>query len=468
MSDNFGTAGYFSLEEFVIIDLANPSKIRDIKNHVYRFNIKESMESGYMTGSVEIHDAVDILSGFPLKGEELLIIRWKDFYLNEHTDVFCVYSITDVTDSKNYNDTLMTYKLHYTSANKYFTDFYSIQRGFRNSTIAEIVDIMFTSYYNNPEFYSGIDRREILNETNLPDFNPFKPISTITPTKGIQSLVIPSLSPDQTMEFLTRRAVTDSFEDQTQMFRFFETKFSYLFTTHDELNYGFVDAIPNVPSELRYFYSPTLNYAESTQNLDQLRIMQKILDFEYPQDVHTIRDSNSGSYIRRAGQIDILNRSYLPEDYNHLSFTNEYQYPDGYREARPVHGPNFIDKYFKNRAEILMIKDYPGVGESGGDYLRPPTYYAESYNKKIANFYHHNLHKTKMRVYGRIDLIPGTVIQVDLPEIKYEGTGERVHRREDDEVRGKNFLVETVDNVFYEDRYYALLEVSKSGLGREI
>lgn len=446
MADNFGTAGFFSLDEFRIISLTENLEA-DILNHVHNFNIHESMSKGYLSGSAEIYDSVGILYDFPLKGEEILVIKYRDFYKQEQRDEMIVYSVDRITDTKNGSDVMIKYRINFVSLDKYITDAIDLQRGFNNMRYDEMVETIFDDYYGNG--------------------NPKKKLEHNVQTEGKHTVVIPKYTPTKALEFITRRAITPDLDNDTQTVRFFETRKGFYFTTHDELNRGDTKGMPLGPNELVYQYGSLASFGGDGGNEQQERLMTEILEWSYPEHVNTIRDMTQGGYRRRVTQLDFINRSYLPDDYDHLEYLQKYQLPDGKDKAETVHNEDFVDKYMKHREEILVLKDYPAIGESGSSdqYFRNNTFYPEAYNKKIANYYHHNAHKTTIKIYGRQDLTPGCVITLNLPKMIYDDLGKQ--QRKNDERRIGSYLIESINNVFYEDTYYQILEISKSGYRKE-
>jgi len=139
MADNFGVAGFYALEEFRILNIQT-GKEAELKNLVYSFNIKENMGTPYLSGSAEIYDSVGALYDFPLKGEEILVIRYRDFFKKEHRDEMVIYGVNTITDSKNASDTIISYKINFASIDKYVSDMTMLQRGFNDKKISEMVD----------------------------------------------------------------------------------------------------------------------------------------------------------------------------------------------------------------------------------------------------------------------------------------------------------------------------------------
>ena len=351
-----------------------------------------------------------------------------------------IYSVDKITDTKNGSDVLIKYRINFVSLDKYITDAIDLQRGFNNMRHDEMVQLLFDDYYGN-----GTPKKELLHNVQ---------------TEGKHTVIIPKYSPTKAMEFITRRAVTPNFDSDTQTVRFFETRKGFYFTTHDELNSGTTEGMPLEPNELEYQYA---SFGGDNGNEQQKRLMNEILEWEYPDHVNTIRDMTSGGYRRRVSQLDFINRSFLPDDYDHHDFLDKYTLPDGKGNTETVHDREFTEKYMPHREEILVLKDYFAIGEAGSNeqYFRNNTFYPEAYNKKMANFYHHNAHKTTIKVYGRQSLTVGCVISLNLPKMVYDDLGKQ--QRKDDERRKGSYLVESVNNVFYEDMYYQVLEISKSG-----
>jgi len=357
-----------------------------------------------------------------------------------------IYSVDKITDTKNASDTLVMYRINFVSIDKYITDMMLLQRGFTDYTHSEMVRTLFNDYYRN-----GTPPKDLLH---------------VTPTLGKHTLCIPKYTPSDAMNFISRRAVTENLTDDLQQPRFFETRLGFFFTTHDELNRREVMGIPNDPEKLLFTYTSEASFPRTYEGESQdrqLQLMQEIIEFEFADHVNTIGETKNGAYRRRTTQLDVINGSYLPEDYDHWDFIENYSLPDGRKKDTVLHKPEFVEEYMRIRDEILVIKDYATIGEAEAptQFFRKNTYYPEAYNKKYANYYHHNTNMSTIKINGRNDLTAGSLIILSLPKMLYDDINKE--QRSLDMKRSGFYLVESVNNVFYEDTYYQVLKVSKSG-----
>lgn len=452
---SYQPAGTYTLEKFELRSLTRDrgqgidprsrgfgqTRVYDLKLMVHTFNISESMLNASVRGSAVIYDSVGVFYGMPLVGQEILEIEYTDTKGVTHADKFFVYSISDIKPSKNGADDLMEYKLNFVSFGKFWSDRYEIKRCIANGAgasrqylrIDEQVEILFGDYYANA---GGTE----------------KPIY-ISPTQGEQKIVIPALKPEDAMHLFSRKAASQQFNGH--LFRFWENRKQYFFADlEDWFTFG--------SKELQYdtqlfFYNsgPADNTPEG-----ELAKLQNIISVDFGESVNTIDAMNRGAYYRKFIELDPLTRTSTNSyDYQHKDEYRNRVYPDGEgNTVKLIHSDDFIDEHLNKWMEVYGIKDYPDADVGGGYGLRPTTYYGDIFNNKNSLLWHYNQSKITVRIYGTNEVFAGSIIQIDdLPRFTVQNVLT-------DEDRVGKYLVESVNNEFFENTYIQTLTLVKGGL----
>jgi len=478
-SNKVNEAGYYELVEARLSRLGEKDKEKSINliGMIHKWNIFESMDNAYLEGSCYLIDAVGLYYNFPvvektdgdygnpnhgLKGEEEIKFVYRDYFNKELTHRFFVYAITDMEIVNPSNETALGYTLHFCSKEKFFTDRVDVRKSFKNGLISDYVKSIFEQYYINGEY--GVDSTYDVPLTNES--------IVIEKTKGKQDIIIPNYKPDQALHMLTRRAISGVNSNKTQTYRFFQNRSKYYFASHDKLNVtldqDFLDG--NQKNKFIQVNAP------DQSPLGQEFIMQNIVSIEFPISVNTIQDMNNGSYYKSTTEIDFMNRVILTTPYKYLDEYEDYVLPDTYQTSggpgggvdrhnnRSRHTKEFVDKHMTNYADTLVIKDYPYTDAGGkNDYIRQPAYYDQLFNPKEVNLYHHLNEMVDMEVYGRNTLTAGDSLEIEIlmsiGNRDQEGGGLEL-----DEERSGFYLIESIDNIFYEDTYTQKIKMSKSGI----
>lgn len=426
-------AGNYNLAGFYVKKYARPDLgTIDFSRIVHTWELNESLDNGYMYGSATIYDSGDFLDkafgGLGLVGEETISIGWYDWYKGEAAAFNgFIYSITNVKEMKTSNETYRSYVIHFVSQVKFESNKFKIRRSFSGGKISEYVDTILRDYFGRTAA-AGAEIEE---------------------TYGTPKLVVPNYSPDQALHFMARKAVSNV--NQTQTFRFFENKRGFHFRTHEDL---IENARENPISYAKF------NEADSSAEAQE-RLLQSIIDIEFPLHVNTFEDMNSGAYYHTVTELDINTRQVYRTDYNHLENYSTFNLPDGINNVRSKHSANFIQNYFRHESQDnLVIKDYHNIDAESAvqAFTRPYAAYTDIYNKKKVNLYHHTSELVTMKVYGRNDVAAGDVINIDLFEVSSDLTN-----RGRDEKRSGRYLIESIKNVFHEENFYQIISMSKSG-----
>jgi hypothetical protein len=436
MPSSINQTGHFTLLAFKIKSLDGKKEI-DISKVIHTFNIEESMEKTSIRGAAVVYEVYDLIQSFPLKGEELIEITYTDFFEVERTEHMFLYSITNMEYNNNAGNFMNKYTIHFVSIGKFIADQKRIQKSYGsqgvNSKISDFVIDTFQEYYKN--------------EYNKKDF-------VVELTTGETKFVIPNYTPDQAMNFFAKRAFSS--ENLGQTFRFFESRDKYFFITNAELfklaknNLGYGDGLidPKLGEAAGIENKPIhifrRNYAKDNRPDRQREMMYEILSIATPKLVNSVDDINAGAYFKEFYEIDLLNNVINKNLYDHGTSANTL-----------FHNQDFINETMVNRPnQSYVIKDYSTEGQ-GGSAIRPDQRYLDLYTRKKTEFYHYNNNKVACKIYGRNDIFAGSVIDLELYEVKVQG-GTDI-----DQMRSGRYLVNDVNNIFHESVFVQDLVISK-------
>lgn len=439
MSEIMREAGRYDLISFKIKSYSGEKEF-EIAPIIHSFEIHESMKKGSVRGFAKMFDSVGLLQDFPLRGEEFVEIRYRDFYQNERVEKLFLYSISDVKRPNVNNQSRWEYTLHFVSRPKIFSENLRIRRAFagpveNRSSGGLISDFVKTLYDNS--YGQFIDRRF----WNHYEIDAPKDI-IVQDTNGRHRLVVPNYTPEQAMHFFARRAYNASSFSQT--FHFFENRKNYIFATNEYLQ--------NEIYTGTFIYSQS--YRPSFNPEDQPILQQSIIGIDYGEVVNSMDDINGGGYVRSTHEIDLLYNIVNKVDYNH-----EAGFITNNPEQRLYHTDLFISERLTKDDQRWVVKDYSSEGMPEGPAVRYNTHYAEIYNRKGAHLYHTNRNRFMCTVYGNNEVVAGSSIQLDILK----------HTSDDsipsDTERSGLFLVEEIENVFFENSYIQRLTLTRNGVG---
>lgn len=423
-------AGTYELLSFKIIDLLDPSREVELKKIVASWDLVESIKSGSIKGTAKIFDAKGLFYNFPLRGQEIIEVKYSDFKYEEKTHKFMLYSVTDVQPAKKTDDNNLQVVLNFVSFGKWWSERFKITRCFAEGSegsrrylpISEQVETLFDEYYVDKG--RGTDKEIEIHDT-----------------EGEQKIIIPNMTPEEAMHLLSRKSFTAN-DFVSNNYRFFENRDKYYFVNMEE-HIAFTDN-----SQL-FIYAST---PKDDSPEGELLKMQNIINLNFGETVNTLDIIRNGGYNRRLREVDIMNRQILDNEYEHLDEYKNYVYPDVDKFKLP-HSDEMIKTHFNKFHDTYVFKDYPAPDEPNASGLRPKTYYSDIYPHKGANLFHYNQSKIEIQIYGTNEVVAGDVIKLELPQFKVKG--------EIDVERSGFYLVESIVNDFFENIYTQTLTLSK-------
>ena len=206
MSLNLSQSTQFKIKDLTLITKLGNVNIAGVYQEI---NIYDSMFMPCIRGEILIQDAIGLSSKLLLDGSEYLsmeILKGEESGPTTFKKTFRIYK---QSNRENINQNSEIYILHFASEEMIFSEQKKVNQSF-NGTYTDIVNVILKKY---------------LGVTS-------KKLGLIENSKGLHTVIVPNLSPFDTMDWLSKRAV-DS--DSLPNFLFFENKYGYNFVSLTQL-----------------------------------------------------------------------------------------------------------------------------------------------------------------------------------------------------------------------------------------
>jgi hypothetical protein len=263
----------YKLSALVIVTSTGQSV--NIKNIMLELNLYEDIFSPVMTGSVTLGDAGDIISSYNLHGNEYILINIDKPTLDK--PIIKTFRIYKISDRKFGTNSLQNYTIHFCSEELILSTQTIISKSYKGLTIDKMVnDILVNRLQTNP------------NKTSNGIFST---------AKGNFDIIIPRMQPFEAIEWLTPRA----YNDNQNLFLFFENRDGYNFTSYENLI--------SLPVYNTYSRSVKIT-SDPADNFNSYNFIGIIEDFDI------IKAMKYGSFSSTLAVLDLVNRSYSATNFN--------------------------------------------------------------------------------------------------------------------------------------------------------
>jgi len=431
-------AGFYELISFKIrTHDASPGTGVELNQIVTGWQLSESMSSPNVMGSCNILDAEGVIRKLPIIGEEIITIKYRDFYGELTQKEFFCFGVRNLEPADVTSDNMLTYKLDFTSVENVHASTKEVAKAYRNETISEMVKALYNEFFaSSPLFVSK------------------KPIE-VEDTIGNHTLIIPSLSPHDAMFFLARRAYGG--ENSTNNYKFFETKDSYFFCTPEYLHEKYKEqhaTKEGLESNHLLFY--TNKSMDDSSPDGQLIAQQTVSGLSYGSPSNTIEEVKAGTYKRSILEIDILNRTTNRINYDYRDHIDK----NPMKNLKIDHSNAYIDGHMPSIREDYVIKDFNTPGQIERDNRAYPFYAEVLNNGRVFNS-HMSKYSINCNLSGRIKLVPGMVIFIMVTR------NEVATNPVPDKERDGYYMITDVVNVHSEDTYLQSVMMTKGGLTKD-
>jgi hypothetical protein len=162
-----------------------------------------------MSGNILIKDSIGLSKRLLFDGSEFLDIDISKSDESSGTNIVKTFRIFKQSDRSNVNQTSEVYILHFVSEEMIYSEQQKISQSYTG-------------------IYSDIATSVLIDYLKVPK----NKIGVIEPTKGINSSIVPLLSPIDTLNWLTKRSIS---QNDLADFLFFENKLGFNFVSLSNL-----------------------------------------------------------------------------------------------------------------------------------------------------------------------------------------------------------------------------------------
>lgn len=454
----YGAIKNFSIN---LLNKFDPTKGLDITAHIIGLTIYEDIFSDCMTGVVSILDALDLLNGiqtsstnasFPIIGEEVLHLTLEILGQTKYTGVFEVYGIDNISTDSNFK--VKTYNLKFCSREKIVDSYMVIQKGY-NQPISQTAENVFTQIikkevdrvYTKFSQNAGFASKTIVTEDS----------------NGSQKIVIPRLSPFETMQFLKKRATSASSKNTSGTYLFFEDRYNYHFCDIEQLIENGLSqqqesletsdgtsttsiSNPNAISPYKYAYSPQSNRSDvnlTTSSDLSFSLYKVITKMTQHTRFDTIEKLRYGVYDSDILAYDFIQKIVTNTKYN-------------YKSAPPVvtlgSNPENSNSFLTDLDGKYTRKYFIAIDSS-----LPPTYSTQIIPRRASYLTRLSEGMFTIETMGDLTLKVGDVIYISIPNLADEGVT-------NDKLYSGNFLIGSIKHNITPSSYYTTIDVYKIGL----
>ena len=412
---------------------------QDITALIASFTIQQSLDSTAIRGNMFILDNLGFIERLPLRGEEELFLEIKSFDLGTTRTLRArIYKISDVQRTESGNGS--TYRLHFISKLSYDANLNYLITSFNGVTGDKAIEEIFKKNYSKitetQETTNNGKTIEQPNKTRVYQISKEKNrLFFIQPTYGNMQLTIPRYAPAEAITFVANRSFS---QDQylSSTYRFFETWDGFFYVTDEWLNDK--ARMAKKIETLNYFTFSTRDPEGAAQQISTIQ------DFRNSRRADVAQEMLSGAYTSAFLEVDLLrhkvNRydySYLQseEDFikanpNSISLSKKIKAKQEFVSsgagpaslANDIHSQGFINDTFtaENAKRHMIIRDYTSK-ETGSGLSKDDTFYRQSTAYKTFYSNHMNATSVMMSIKGRLDLVPGDVVNINIRDMDAAG-----------------------------------------------
>ena len=393
--------GYCTIEQASLVTPDGESI--SIVGLIGRFDLQQSISSSTLTGSIDVLDGIGILTSLPIRAEETLLLTLKSHDLQTEVDLeLQVIEIRNVAIQKESGDQY-SYTLQFISKTSWLAMIENIVTSFKNKPASYCANQIFKKYFSK----------------NLSGSRRFN----IEQSDGEMRVIIPDYNPIMAMNFLCAKAFTNKSKSST--FRFFETIAGYSWVTDEWL---LEEATKSERKKLKY--SPIVD----RNPLAGPVIIETLESFNTSNHVNSMADLNRGAYKNSVMEIDLTTHKKRDFHYDYLKKKRTYKGMQGKVGgiAGLKHSENFINKTFTkdNSPQSVVYRDWSAAGfeQKPEQVPRGEQHMTEIIQNRTAYHYHLNENMCTAMIRGRLDLMPGEVVDVSVLEPNANLEGEQNKR----------------------------------------
>lgn len=311
----------------------------DLEPFVVEINIYEDIFSPALTGNVVLRDAINLIGGLPLVGDEIITldIETPGFStlgafdrLNKIQKSFSVYAIKNRqlnADREQY------YTIHFCSLEAALDNVAKVSRKFSGNT-DDIVLQIYEEFFKLPRIFNSkiaVDGAEGgINETreDSQSVDNSKKYTTLyvadSPHRSSISFVSPMWSPMKIINWLAKRTIGNEHESPT--FLFYETTKAFYYTSIEAL----IDT--QMKNNLLYsdfVYNTPLTDTRTANSLNES--FSTVKEVKFLSNLDVLNSQDLGHFTNSVYTFDLIKKEHKHWIYDHGMAFNDYKHMESYK-----------------------------------------------------------------------------------------------------------------------------------------
>ncbi len=431
----------------------NKSKTVDILALNTELLLYESFKFNTLQGTVLLYDALDLIQELPIIGEETLEVEWRvpdEDKLSKSPPIygkFYIYKISNRVRDKN--SMSQVYVLHFCSIEQYVNLTKKVRRSYKNKPVHEMVKNIHNEFIKQADLSEGAP---LLRKT-----------LQIEETKTQQTIVIPNLTPFDSMKFLAERA--ESGENPSSTYAFWEdhNQIFHFKTIESFLGGECKQTYKLEPANV--VYMPDDNTVDDAFNIADITIV-KTFD--------VLDNIQNGMYAS-----EILTHDMILKKYE----TIQFDYKDTFKSMKHIEKHKLVSNDSKGFTELGF-----GQKEHASSKIFLPTTMTQPENEYIKSktepidpirptfierfLLKYNSLKTQLNnivvhitIPGDHERVPGDIINLQIPAPHGLGGGGSTKAPFHEIKIGGKYLVTSVKHKWAYDTYLTQMEIVKDTYG---
>lgn len=449
-------AGDYRLEEIFLTNLISGDSL-NLKNFTAEINLFEDVFSPVMFGNVIISDGLNVITEFPILGNELLTLKLRTPTLEDNPTqiiqkTFQLYAIEDRVLA---TDRQQDYRLCFMSREGLVDQCSPISKSFKGVT-SDIVDNLYTEYLQTPRL---IENTEISENV----FEPREVGTTglvVGDTDHISNIRYVSnfWTPFRNINFISKYAKGATLNSTD--FTFFESNKFFYFCTLEwliamQLKQGLFDEYVYEPVGVNlirrqggYVYNSVSLPPEFT----------KIEDITIPKTMDILEGQDSGFYANGVRAYNFTTREQFESNFDFRE-----QMKKMIRTDAGIAIPAYVDRTPYSNVSFVSLNSH-----LFDDYSLQEDYIGNvSFRTSYSNSF--NQFKFRMDVPGRTDIEVGRVINLLFPTPKAKEEEFDVDPDNAfDPILSGPYLITAIHHKFDVTKHSMTMEIVKNGIGKSL
>jgi hypothetical protein len=420
--------------EYNIKKLSISSKVGeyDLSGLFDELNIFDSLLNPCISGNILIKDAIGLLEKIYLDGSEFIniqITKTRNDSLDEITSFNKSFRVYKISDRSPNSMTSESYILHFTSEEYIYSEQQKVEQSFEGN-YHQMTNIVLSKYLKVPL----IDGK----------------VGYVERTRGLHSIVVPSLSPFDTLNWLARRSVS---ETGSADFLFFQNKTGYNFIS--------LSTMLQQPPLFKVNFSPKNLFDEVSNELFGATSVKILSQFNLPDTI------KNGMYAGRFVGFDVLTRKIKIQEIGFLDMYNKSNHANKYPNVNVSKNKDGKDAASMYKSKIVV---YPFQSE------RANNSWTKQNDTKTANLIDdtdnyvyqrkaiiYNLMQTRIQLTlpGNFVLSSGFNLQLNFPPRNANAQVDGM----DEALNGK-YIIIAARHMFKQNKHETVLEVATDSTNR--